>query len=212
MLISLKCDQVTILDRNTCQTYNVSYLIIQRYLIFSPIYHLGFNNGHGFIGYPEGRNVERALGPSCPVFCVFLTHWDCIICMGIHKTQGQLGPSGLSTFRPLGCPIKPWPFNNSDLKQLARFFLICLFVHDIFSSDFFRARIFFWYLPNTPPPPQKFNGPSLTSNNSCVCKTFRNFYIVLFSLHKFKLNGNQLSQYHMCNSVIITCKMPKAIK
>ena len=31
MLISLKCDQVTILDRNTCETYNVSYLIIQRY-------------------------------------------------------------------------------------------------------------------------------------------------------------------------------------
>ena len=31
MLISLKCDQVTILDRNTCKTYNVSYLIIQRY-------------------------------------------------------------------------------------------------------------------------------------------------------------------------------------
>ena len=27
-------------------------------------------DGHGFIGYPKGRNVERALGPSCP--CVFL--------------------------------------------------------------------------------------------------------------------------------------------
>ena len=23
---------------------------------------------HGFIGYPKGRNVERALGPSCPCF------------------------------------------------------------------------------------------------------------------------------------------------
>ena len=44
-------------------------------------------------------------------------------------------------------------------KQLARFFLICLFVHDIFSPYFFSARIFFWYLPN--PPPQKLNGPSL---------------------------------------------------
>ena len=30
-----------------------------------------------------------------------------IICMGIHKTQGRLGPSALSTFRPLGYPIKP---------------------------------------------------------------------------------------------------------
>ena len=28
-------------------------------------------HGHGFIGYPKGRNVERALGPSCPcVLCV----------------------------------------------------------------------------------------------------------------------------------------------
>ena len=27
--------------------------------------------GHGFIGYPKGRNVERALGPSCPcVLCI----------------------------------------------------------------------------------------------------------------------------------------------
>ena len=31
MLISLKCDQVTILDRNACETYNVSSLIVQRY-------------------------------------------------------------------------------------------------------------------------------------------------------------------------------------
>ena len=30
--------------------------------------------GHGFIGYPEGRNVERALGPSCP----------CVLCIPIH--------------------------------------------------------------------------------------------------------------------------------
>ena len=30
-----------------------------------------------------------------------------IICMGIHKTQEQLGPSALSTFRPSGYPIKP---------------------------------------------------------------------------------------------------------
>ena len=44
-------------------------------------------------------------------------------------------------------------------KQLARFFLICLFVHDIFSPYFFGARIFFWYLqwylPSPPPPPLK---------------------------------------------------------
>ena len=27
--------------------------------------------GHGFIGYPKGRNVARALGPSCPcVLCI----------------------------------------------------------------------------------------------------------------------------------------------
>ena len=27
--------------------------------------------GHGFVGYPKGRNVERALGPSCPcVLCI----------------------------------------------------------------------------------------------------------------------------------------------
>ena len=30
--------------------------------------------GHGFIGYPKGRNVERALGSSCP----------CILCIPIH--------------------------------------------------------------------------------------------------------------------------------
>ena len=50
--------------------------------------------GHGFIAYPKGRNVERALGPSCPcVLCIpiyiisisnhswvvtFLTHWESI--------------------------------------------------------------------------------------------------------------------------------------
>ena len=33
-----------------------------------------FQNGHGFIGYPKGRNVERALGPSCP----------CVLCIPIH--------------------------------------------------------------------------------------------------------------------------------
>ena len=27
--------------------------------------------GHGFIGYPKGRNVERALGPSCLCFVYF---------------------------------------------------------------------------------------------------------------------------------------------
>ena len=31
-------------------------------------------NGHGFIGYPKGRNFERALGPSCP----------CVLCIPIH--------------------------------------------------------------------------------------------------------------------------------
>ena len=31
-------------------------------------------HGHGFIGYPKGRNVETALGPSCP----------CILCIPIH--------------------------------------------------------------------------------------------------------------------------------
>ena len=30
-----------------------------------------FSDGHGFIGYPKGRNVEIALGPSCP--CVLCT-------------------------------------------------------------------------------------------------------------------------------------------
>ena len=25
-------------------------------------------HGHGFIGYPKGRNFERALGPSCFVY------------------------------------------------------------------------------------------------------------------------------------------------
>ena len=30
--------------------------------------------GHGFIAYPKGRNVERALGPSCP----------CVLCIPIH--------------------------------------------------------------------------------------------------------------------------------
>ena len=33
-----------------------------------------FPHGHGFIGYPKGRNVERALEPSCP----------CILCIPIH--------------------------------------------------------------------------------------------------------------------------------
>ena len=31
-------------------------------------------NGHGFIGYPKDRNVERALGPSC----------RCILYIPIH--------------------------------------------------------------------------------------------------------------------------------
>ena len=31
--------------------------------------------GHGFIGYPKGRNVERALGPSCP----------CVLCLNLVK-------------------------------------------------------------------------------------------------------------------------------
>ena len=30
--------------------------------------------GHGFIRYPKGRNVERALGPSGP----------CVLCIPIH--------------------------------------------------------------------------------------------------------------------------------
>ena len=34
----------------------------------------GFENGHGFIEYPKGRNFERALGPSCP----------CVLCIPIH--------------------------------------------------------------------------------------------------------------------------------
>ena len=30
-----------------------------------------YKYGHGVIGYPKGRNVERALGPSCPcVLCI----------------------------------------------------------------------------------------------------------------------------------------------
>ena len=56
-------------------------------------------------------------------------------------------------------PIHHLRFNNSDLKQHAQFFLICLFVHDIYSPYFFSARIFLVFAQ---PSPQKFNGPSLT--------------------------------------------------
>ena len=46
-------------------------------------------------------------------------------------------------------PIYHLGFNNSNLsQQLARFFLNCLSVHDIFSPYFFSARIFWGYLPN----------------------------------------------------------------
>ena len=44
--------------------------------------------GHGFIGYPKGRNVERALGPSCP----------CILCIPIHIITINIEPF-------LGCHI-----------------------------------------------------------------------------------------------------------
>ena len=36
--------------------------------------HNSADNGHGFIGYPKGQNVERALGPRCP----------CVLCIPIH--------------------------------------------------------------------------------------------------------------------------------
>ena len=95
MLISLKHgywiidDQVAILERNTCETYNVSHLIMQRY----------------FRQY-------------------FI--WDLTI----------------ATF----------------INNLLDFFLICLFVHHIFLV----RELFFGICP-TPPPPKKFNGPSLIS-------------------------------------------------
>ena len=44
--------------------------------------------GHGFIGYPKARNVERALGPSCP----------CILCIPIHIITINIEPF-------LGCHI-----------------------------------------------------------------------------------------------------------
>ena len=91
MLISLKHgyriidDQVAILERNTCETYNVSYLIIQRY----------------FRQY-------------------FI--WD--------LTTG--------TF----------------INNLLDFFLICLFVHDIFLR-IFLVRELFLVFAQPPPPPKK---------------------------------------------------------
>ena len=48
------------------------------------------SQGHGFIGYPNGRNVERALGPSCP----------CVLCIPIHIIT-----INIESF--LGCHISP---------------------------------------------------------------------------------------------------------
>ena len=63
--------------------------------------------GHGFIGYPKDRNVERALGPSCP----------CILCIPIHIITINIEPF-------LGChtndtisfpePAIPWEGNGGS--------------------------------------------------------------------------------------------------
>ena len=59
--------------------------------------------GHGFIGYPKGRNVERALGPSCP----------CILCIPISGVeQGGLG-GGSSPPKILYGGAKPPPQKKS---------------------------------------------------------------------------------------------------
>ena len=56
-------------------------------------------------------------------------------------------------------PIYHLGFNNSDLKQLARFFLKFVDLCTIFFSLFFSCANFF--LVFAQPSPQKFNGPSL---------------------------------------------------
>ena len=70
-----------------CELFIESYLYKDIYY-FRQIYHLGFNNGHGFIGYPKGRNVDRALGPSCP----------CVLCishsLGLYYMYGDTQNTG----------------------------------------------------------------------------------------------------------------------
>ena len=81
--------------------------------------------GHGFIGYPKGRNVERALGFS--LTATVSTSPNLAIKRERVARQSLLAlraralakfgevdtvpmsekPSALSTFRPLGYPIKP---------------------------------------------------------------------------------------------------------
>ena len=81
--------------------------------------------GHGFIGYPKGRNVERALGfsligtvstsPNLTKARARRASNDCrttrsflIAKFGeVDTVPVSEKPSALSTFRPLGYPIKP---------------------------------------------------------------------------------------------------------
>ena len=51
--------------------------------------------GHGFIGYPKGRNVETALGTSCPcVLCIPINIITLNIEQGREK-QVKVGGGGL---------------------------------------------------------------------------------------------------------------------
>ena len=68
--------------------------------------------GHGFIGYPKGRNVERALGFS--LTGTVSTSPNLAKARARRASNGEVDtvpvsekPSALSTFRPLGYPIKP---------------------------------------------------------------------------------------------------------
>ena len=82
--------------------------------------------GHGFIGYPKGRNVERALGfsltgtvstsPNLAKARARRASNDCrstrsdpsLAKFGeVDTVPVSEKPSALSTFRPLGYPIKP---------------------------------------------------------------------------------------------------------
>ena len=80
--------------------------------------------GHGFIGYPKGRNVERALGfsltgtvstspnllkrePEGRIMIVALRAPSLAEFGEVDTVPVSEKPSALSTFRPLGYPIKP---------------------------------------------------------------------------------------------------------
>ena len=83
-----------------------------------------FRNGHGFIGYPKGRNVKRALGFSLtgtvstsPNLAKARARRASNVVALRAPSLAKFGevdtipvsekPSALSTFRPLGYPIKP---------------------------------------------------------------------------------------------------------